>query len=64
MENFEKSPIIDPDNYDPQDYEIGQKVRYREGNKLLNAIIKDLDYTTGAVVVDFIEYENDENEEE
>lgn len=62
MKDFENALIIDPNDYNPNNYEIGQKVRYKDGDELLNAIISDVDYISGAVVVNFVDEDmNDMN---
>ena len=51
--SFDNIPILDPDDYNPNDYEKGQKIRFKEGNQFLNAIITDIDIITGNMAVEF-----------
>lgn len=48
-----KTKIIDPENYDPLEYTIGQNVLYKNGDDLIESIIVDIDYETGSVSVEF-----------
>ena len=61
MENFSNAQILDPDNYDPNEYTENQQVRFKDGDKLVNAIITDVDYISGNMAIEFI---NDRPDEE
>jgi len=50
---FINAPILDPDDYNPNEYTEGQKVRIKDGSKLENGIITYVDYTTGSVGIEF-----------
>ena len=53
MKDFTNAPILDPDNYNPNDYEKGQLVKYQDGGNLLNVTITDVDYIGGGIAVEF-----------
>lgn len=63
MNKYENAPILDPDDYNPNDYEKDQLVRYQDGDNLVNAIITDVDYIGGGIAVEY-DTDNDGNPDE
>jgi hypothetical protein len=51
--NFKNALVLDPDDYNPNDYEINQKIKYKDNDIYLDAIITDIDYVNGNVAVEF-----------
>ena len=46
---------LDPDNYDPKDYKVDQKVIFKEKDgELVEAIITYIDYINGSMSVEFV----------
>jgi hypothetical protein len=46
--------ILDPFNYNSHDYKINDKIKIIDNNKILYAIIVDIDHTTGSISVKYI----------
>jgi len=53
MKDYKNAPILDPNGYNPNDYEKGQLVRYQDNDNLVNAIITDVDYIGGGIAVEY-----------
>lgn len=46
--------ILDPDDYNVNDYKIKDYIYFKDNNKLVEAIITDIDYKDGNVSIEFI----------
>jgi len=54
--------ILDPDNYNSTDFNIGEKIKIKDNGILKEAIITDIDYKTDSMSVEYLKTEkNDKN---